>query len=85
MSDGQKPSQTGIPGRLLASKQVQALLFALTVLYCVSPVDVIPDVLPIIGWMDDLGVLLTDIVAFMYYLRSKRQEHEAKTEGTPRP
>ncbi len=27
------------------------------VLYALSPVDLIPDVLPVIGWLDDVGVL----------------------------
>jgi uncharacterized membrane protein YkvA (DUF1232 family) len=30
-------------------------LFA--VLYFVSPVDALPDIVPILGWLDDLGVL----------------------------
>ena len=29
----------------------------LAVLYVLSPIDVIPDVLPVIGWLDDLGVI----------------------------
>lgn len=29
----------------------------LSVLYVLSPVDLIPDVLPVIGWLDDVGVL----------------------------
>lgn len=29
----------------------------LGVLYCLSPIDVIPDVIPIIGWIDDIGVI----------------------------
>ncbi len=29
----------------------------LAVLYVISPVDLIPDVVPVIGWLDDVGVL----------------------------
>ncbi|MDB5034723.1 MAG: hypothetical protein JWQ98_1964 [Chlorobi bacterium] len=29
----------------------------LAVIYIVSPVDAIPDVIPVVGWLDDLGVL----------------------------
>ncbi len=30
----------------------------LTLLYCVSPIDVIPDILPIAGWADDGAVIV---------------------------
>ena len=32
------------------------LLFLLAALYVLTPADVVPDVLPVIGWLDDLGV-----------------------------
>jgi uncharacterized membrane protein YkvA (DUF1232 family) len=33
-------------------------LFVLAaVLYAISPVDVIPDVVPVVGWLDDIGVM----------------------------
>lgn len=27
------------------------------VAYAVSPIDAVPDVIPVVGWLDDLGVL----------------------------
>ncbi|MBL9084238.1 MAG: DUF1232 domain-containing protein [Planctomycetales bacterium] len=33
------------------------LLAVLTVLYVLSPLDFIPDVIPFLGWLDDVGVL----------------------------
>ncbi len=41
-------------GRTPAWKKI---LLAAAVIYTVSPVDAIPDVIPVIGWLDDIGVL----------------------------
>ncbi|MFT3710595.1 MAG: DUF1232 domain-containing protein [Archangium sp.] len=33
------------------------VLAVLAVVYAISPIDFVPDVVPIFGWLDDLGVL----------------------------
>jgi len=30
---------------------------ALALLYIISPLDALPDVIPVVGWLDDIGVL----------------------------
>ncbi|MBX2802142.1 MAG: DUF1232 domain-containing protein [Myxococcales bacterium] len=41
-----------------------ALLFiVMQLIYVIVPVDAIPDVVPILGWLDDLAVILTGISA----------------------
>lgn len=52
-------------------------LFA--VLYFVLPTDVLPDILPVLGWMDDVGVLSA---AALFTLREV-QRHAAGQEGAP--
>ena len=47
-------------------------LFA--ILYVFSPVDLFPDVIPVVGWLDDVGVVA--LIA-TYYLRQIAQ-HSAK-------
>ncbi len=35
----------------------RALIGVLALLYVLSPLDLVPDVIPFVGWLDDLGVL----------------------------
>jgi uncharacterized membrane protein YkvA (DUF1232 family) len=39
------------------AKWKRAIIALLAFLYIISPLDLIPDVIPVIGWLDDLGVL----------------------------
>lgn len=50
-------------------------LFVLaTVAYVVMPIDIIPDVAPIIGWLDDLGIAT---IALLYLSRVLAPYREA--------
>jgi uncharacterized membrane protein YkvA (DUF1232 family) len=33
-----------------------AILIVLAILYILSPIDLVPDVIPVVGWADDLVV-----------------------------
>jgi uncharacterized membrane protein YkvA (DUF1232 family) len=48
---------------------------ALAGLYILSPIDVIPDFIPVVGWIDDVGALIGGIASFLAALsaRSDRQ------------
>lgn len=45
------------------------LLLVFTVCYIASPIDIIPDFIPLIGWLDDLLVLSGTTVATFYAVR----------------
>ena len=47
--------------------------------YFISPIDAIPDITPIIGSSDDLGVLVAAIAAVADYIKS---EHAIKAKET---
>jgi uncharacterized membrane protein YkvA (DUF1232 family) len=49
------------------------IVFLLAVAYVVFPVDAIPDVIPILGWLDDVGV----VGAALAFLGRSAAEHEA--------
>ena len=60
-------SQVRLAVRLVREPRVAMLLKALPVLaavYVVSPLDFVPDIIPVLGQVDDLGVLLVAIEAF---------------------
>lgn len=67
------PEQQPLIKRLHGSPATQKILFALVLFYVLSPVDAIPDVTPLIGWMDDAGIILAEVVQFLFYLKNKRE------------
>ncbi len=58
------------------------LVLPATVLYLVSPVDLVPDLVPLLGQVDDVGVLILGLVAFVKLCpRHLVAEHEARFGG----
>jgi len=47
--------------------------------YLISPIDAIPDIVPIVGYSDDLGVLVAALAAVAFHIK---EEHVAKTKET---
>ena len=65
--------------RLLWDRRVSIwpkALLLLSLLYVVSPVDLIPDVIPVIGELDDMVIVIAACRMFMYMCpREVVQEH----------
>jgi len=51
------------------------ILALLTLVYLVNPIDPLPDIIPILGWLDDLGVLTVAVsVADRWLTDPKKRE-----------
>jgi uncharacterized membrane protein YkvA (DUF1232 family) len=62
------PRTARLVWRLLRDPRVAAwpkLLIAAVAVYIVSPVDLVPDLVPLLGQMDDLGVLMLGVQTFL--------------------
>ncbi len=55
-------------------KKVFAIIFIIfSLIYGISPVDAVPDVIPIFGWFDDLFLNLLAIIFAYFQWRKKHQ------------
>ena len=82
-----KRLKTDIPALFLAMKDKDTpaaakILAAITVAYALSPIDLIPDFIPILGYLDDL-ILLPALVALTVKLIPKDvfEKNRALSEG----
>ncbi len=70
------------PGDLVRSKKQfhrSVLLLLLSVIYLVSPLDIIPDITPLVGYLDDIGLIL--LGALNAGLRYRAMKKAAKKSG----
>ena len=90
-----KKLKTDIPALFLAIKDndtpILAKVFAgITVAYALSPIDLVPDFIPVLGYLDDI-ILLPMLVAFTIKLiprdvleRNRKQAEGMWQEGKPK-
>jgi uncharacterized membrane protein YkvA (DUF1232 family) len=62
-----------------AASLVGKAFVMLALVYVISPVDAIPDVLPVVGWLDDIGVMSL-AVAWMWKVVGRYREAPALPE-----
>ena len=77
--------KTDIPAVLLAMKKkdtplVAKILAGLTVAYALSPIDLIPDFIPVLGYLDDV-ILLPALVALTIRLIPPSVMDQCRTEA----
>lgn len=60
---------------------ISLILLIAGIIYAISPVDIIPDVLVPIGWVDDIGVLLASFLYSWHSYRKLKKERENAIEN----
>lgn len=90
-----KKLKTDIPALFLALKDIDTpipakILSGVTVAYALSPVDLIPDFIPVLGYLDDL-ILLPLLVTLTLKLipddvleRNRKQAEDIWKDGKPK-
>ena len=74
-------AQLRVAVRLIREPAVSTLtkiIPILAVLYLIDPIDIVPDVLPIVGQLDDLAVLIAALETFLKFCpRAAKAFHES--------
>lgn len=68
---------------ILRNSKYRWLIVLASLLYLISPVDLVTDIVPIIGWLDDgviATVLISEVGQFLLEQRKKRRETRAETK-----
>lgn len=67
----------------LSNPKYRGLIIFGTLVYLLSPIDISPDVFPIVGWIDD-GILITLLIAEVsQLLRGNRAGASVETDTQP--
>jgi uncharacterized membrane protein YkvA (DUF1232 family) len=66
-----------LPKSQLRGFLLQVVGWALAVfcgVYVVSPIDVIPDVIPVVGWIDDVGAAVVGVTSAVMAINAKNSK-----------
>ena len=95
MKERAKKLKTDIPAIFLALKDKEtpmvAKVFAgITVAYALSPIDLVPDVIPVLGYLDDVLLLPMFVALTIKFIpkdvleRSRKQSESIWKDGKPK-
>lgn len=73
------PLTQNIFRRLLSHPKYRLAVIGASLVYLLSPLDISPDVFPVVGWIDD-GVLVTLVAAEMGQLILERRKKAKETQ-----
>ena len=59
------------------------LFFLAAVVYVIMPLDFVPDVAVVIGWLDDLAAIMGATTALLLALRRYQREHQPEMAPAP--
>jgi uncharacterized membrane protein YkvA (DUF1232 family) len=69
-----------------ATPATTKILALLAVAYVVSPIDLIPDFIPVLGWLDDIGVVAILLkIAYKFLPKALYETLHAKVYGDKQP
>ena len=76
--------QPSLIKRLHNNPKAQRLIFLLVLIYVISPIDILSEaaVGPIVGYLDDLGIVLAEIIQFLVYMKNKKAAFEKKVQDS---
>lgn len=57
-----RPSSREIQGASPVWKALSIVIAMLTVAYDLSPIDAVPDTIPVLGWLDDVGMTIMAVL-----------------------
>ncbi|MBN9501431.1 MAG: hypothetical protein BGO01_01280 [Armatimonadetes bacterium 55-13] len=57
----------------------------MALLYGVSPIDLIPDLIPVLGWLDDAAIVPMFLILAYFQYRKAQRQHEAKARVVVMP
>jgi uncharacterized membrane protein YkvA (DUF1232 family) len=70
---------------LLRNPKYRWWVVAGSIVYLVSPIDISPDIFPVIGWIDD-GIVISLLIAEVAQIaKEKLQEHNVRAEKATTP